>query len=124
MTNVRVLSLLSILGLVLLTAYRIVKGVSTDKFHTAWIAGLLILVVSFASDLNDGLGAALGIAVLIGVLTNSGINVSKLLTAKSAATAGGSGGQGSAPSSGPCPSGQVRDNKGVCVPLLGPPQAN
>lgn len=68
MQNTATIALLSLLGLLALTIWRIHTGKVTDKFKTAWAAGLLALMISVATDLDAGLGAAVGFAIVIGAL--------------------------------------------------------
>lgn len=104
----------------------------TNRFHTAWAGWVLALVVAFATDIDDGMGAAFGVAVIIGLIastiTGKGFgnllgagNVPGTATGNEQSPTGGGGTGSNAP---PCPAGQVRDSAGNCVPLLNHPSVN
>lgn len=68
MTNTTAITLFALIGLLALTVWRIHAGLTTDKFKTAWSAGVLAVVIAAATDLNSDLGAAIAFAILVALL--------------------------------------------------------
>lgn len=147
--NAKALAFGSILAIGGITAWRLIRMTvarSTTSLsgeargiEAVWAASALSVVISLATDLDAGLGAAFGLAVVVGLLlpatqaaggsgtasggllgSLSGIiariagNASKALPA-GAPPSSSSGGSGAAPAQ-PCPSG-LRDRNGNCIPV-------
>jgi hypothetical protein len=71
MTNTTAIALFALIGLLVLTIWRIHTGRVNDKYKTAWAAGVMAVLVAVATDLNSDLGAAIAFAVLVGLLGRS-----------------------------------------------------
>lgn len=137
--NARTLAVGSIFAIAAITGWRILKGAGSasatanvQRIERVWAAAALSLVISFATDIDSGLGAAFGAAITLGLLgapdkpagaltgTINKLSGGKLLQTPSSSVpqGGASGGGGSSsPPVASCPSGYAL-LQGKCVPIM------